>query len=197
MQMAFVLIPAVLFFGTYKLYDFYVATAVLMASVTLLTLFDWIRTRKANKLHIVSTAMLLIFGSITLVLRDPEFLQWKFSIYHWLIALVLLWTHVFRDKTGVQSFFETIGSLSAGDDESLDLATLPEKKYRNCNLISIIYFTFVGAINLYIAFTMSEEAWVNFKVFGIQIMNFVFMIGLMVYLFKGEFSDRPKSEDNE
>ncbi len=60
-----------------------------MASVTVLTIIEWIRTRKANKLHIVSTLLLLILGSVTLVLRDPEFLQWKFSIYHWIIALVL------------------------------------------------------------------------------------------------------------
>ncbi len=194
MQMAFVLIPAVLFFGAYKLYDFYVATAVLMASVTVLTLIEWVRTRKANKLHLVSTVLLVIFGSITLILRDPEFLQWKFTIYHWVISLVLLWTHLFRDKTGVQSFFETIGSISGGDDNSLDLAKLPEKKYRASNSISIVYFASIGAINLYIAFRMSEEAWVNFKVFGIQILNFVFLIGLMIYLFKGEFSEPSKSD---
>lgn len=194
MQMAFVLIPAVLFFGAYKLYDFYVATAVLMGAVTLLTLIDWIRTRKANKLHLVSTALLLIFGSVTLLLRDPEFLQWKFTIYHWLIAVVLLWTHLFRDKTGVQAFFETIGKISGGDNDDLDLSSLPAHKYRTCNLISIAYFTLVGVVNLYIAFRMSEEAWVNFKVFGIQIMNFVFLIGLMVYLFKGAFKDAGTHE---
>lgn len=194
MQMAFVLIPAVLFFGAYKLYDFYVATAVLMGAVTVLTLIEWARTRKANKLHLISTALLLIFGSVTLVLRDPEFLQWKFSIYHWLIAAVLLWTHLFRDKTGIQAFFETIGSISGGDDDALDLSTLSERKYRVCNLAAIVYFTFVGVINLYIAFRMSEEAWVNFKVFGIQIMNFAFLITLMIYLFKGAFSDPSKSE---
>ncbi len=191
MQLAFVLIPAVLFFGAYKLYDFYVATALLMASVTVLTLIEWVRTREANKLHIVSTVLLLVLGSVTLLLRDPEFLQWKFSIYHWIVALVLLWTHWFKEKTGVQSFFETIGALSGGDDDTLDMAALPEHKYRVCNIYSAAYFAFVGFINLYVAFRMSEEAWVNFKVFGIMILNFVFMIGLMIYLFKGEFRAKP------
>lgn len=192
MQLAFVLIPAVLFFGAYKLYDFYIATAVLMVAVTVLTIIEWIRTRKTNKLHIISTLLLLILGSVTLVLRDPEFLQWKFSIYHWIIAVVLLWTQWFKDKTGVQSFFETIGAISGGGDDSLDMATLPERKYRVSNMISACYFALVGFINLYVAFRMSEEAWVNFKVFGIMILNFVFMMGLMIYLFRGEFSDQSR-----
>ncbi|MEM7083708.1 MAG: septation protein IspZ [Pseudomonadota bacterium] len=195
MQMAFVLIPAALFFGAYKLYDFYVATAVLMATVTLLTIIEWVRTREANKLHLVSTVLLVVLGTVTLVLRDPEFLQWKFSVYHWIVAAVLLWTQLFRKKTGVQSFFETIGSLSAGDDDGVDLGKLPEHKYRVSNMASIAYFASVGFINLYVAFRMSEAAWVNWKVFGIVILNFVFMISLMVYLFKGEFSNSSSSSE--
>lgn len=194
MQTVFVILPAVLFFGVYKMYDIYVATLCLMASVTLLTLVEWIRTRKANKLHLVSTALLLVLGGITVALRDPEFLQWKFTIYHWVLAAGLLWTQKYREKTGLQSFFETIGKISGGDNEDdFDMSKLSAHKYSVGNLASVIYFFLVGVINLFVAFTMSEEAWVNFKVFGIMIMNFVFMIGLMFWLFRGEFSANEPS----
>lgn len=189
MQTAFVLIPAVLFFGAYKLYDFYVATAALMVSVTVLTAIEWIRTRETNKLHLVSTVMLWVLGGITLVLRDPAFLMWKFSIYHWVIALYLLYTQYYREKTGLQAFFELLGQFSAGNDpEDLDFSKMPEHKFRTANMISVVYFTLIGVINLIIAFGMGEAAWVNFKVFGITILNFFYLMGLMMWLFAGEFS---------
>jgi len=193
MQTVFFILPAVIFFGAYKLYDLYVATACLMVTMVALTIIEWLRTRKTNKLHLASTGLLLIFGSITLALRDPEFLQWKFTIYHWAIAVVLLWTHFYREKTGLQSFFETIGNITSPDDEEFDLSKLPAFKYRVGNLGCIAYFALVGAVNLFIAYTMSEEAWVNFKVFGIMAMNFFFMIGLMYWLFRGEFTSDEAS----
>ena len=189
MQTVFFLVPAVLFFATYKLYDFYAATAVLMALVTTFTIVEWVRTGRPNKLHLVSTVLLLVLGGITLVLRDPLFLMWKFSIFHWLIAAALLWSHWFREKTGLQAFFETLGKMSGGaDKDDIDFSKLPRAKYRIGNVVSIGYFLAVGFVNLFVAFYMSEAAWVNFKLFGISLLNFFFLMGLMMWLFAGEFN---------
>src|SRR6187551_1932411 len=68
--------------------NIYMATAALMAVMTLLLAYYWIRTRKVPKLHLVLTIMVLVFGAATLFFHDVRFLQWKASIVYWLIGVL-------------------------------------------------------------------------------------------------------------
>jgi intracellular septation protein len=47
-----------------------------------------------------------------------------------------------------------------------------------------LFFFFMGALNLYIAFEFSEETWVNFKLFGSTGLLIVFVIIQGVWLSK-------------
>jgi intracellular septation protein len=42
----------------------------------------------------------------------------------------------------------------------------------------------MGLLNLYVAFNFSENTWVNFKLFGISAMMFLFIVGQMLLLGK-------------
>jgi intracellular septation protein A len=46
----------------------------------------------------------------------------------------------------------------------------------------IAFFTGVGLLNLYVAYSFSEDTWVNFKLFGILGITFAFVIGQAFYL---------------
>ena len=46
----------------------------------------------------------------------------------------------------------------------------------------IAFFLGIGVLNLYVAYGFSEEAWVNFKLFGILGITFAFVIGQAFYL---------------
>ncbi len=54
----------------------------------------------------------------------------------------------------------------------------------------------VGFVNIYVAYSYSEETWVDFKLFGVLGMTFVFMIAQGVYLAKhAEPMEDEASED--
>ena len=61
---------------------------------------------------------------------------------------------------------------------------LPESVWRNLNLSWVLFFITMGLVNLYVAYTYSTDAWVNFKLFGSTAMMFVFIIGQGIVLNK-------------
>jgi intracellular septation protein len=70
-------IPILLFFGAYKLYDIYVATAVLMAATVVQTALVYVIDRKVTMMQKITLAMILVFGALTLWLQDERFIKWK------------------------------------------------------------------------------------------------------------------------
>src|SRR6218665_2530287 len=71
-------LPIVLFFGSYKLYGIYVATAVLMAAMALIYAID----RRLQTMHKVTLALILSFGALTLALQDDRFIKWKPTVLY-------------------------------------------------------------------------------------------------------------------
>ncbi|MFZ5697345.1 MAG: septation protein IspZ, partial [Pseudomonadota bacterium] len=56
-----------------------------------------------------------------------------------------------------------------------------------------------GALNLYVAYNFDNDTWVNFKVFGLTGLNFLFMIVLIAWLsrhIRDHADDNVESTDN-
>src|SRR5437763_14089518 len=87
MQALTALAPLVAFFATYRLRGLYAATAVLMAAMVLVLALDWLRHRRIPALHALSAALVLVFGSATLVLHNRLFIQWKPTVLFWALGL--------------------------------------------------------------------------------------------------------------
>ena len=60
----------------------------------------------------------------------------------------------------------------------------PKELWRRLNSYWVYYFIALGAINLVVAFTLSEAAWIQFKVFGNLVLTFVFVFAQMPVLMK-------------
>ena len=60
----------------------------------------------------------------------------------------------------------------------------PDRVWDNVNLGWVGFFTLCGLLNLYVAFNLSQEMWVNFKVFGLLGMTLVFTLLSGVYLYR-------------
>ena len=50
------------------------------------------------------------------------------------------------------------------------------------NVAWALFFLCLGALNLYVAFQFSEEAWVNFKLFGSTGLLLIFVVAQGVWL---------------
>ena len=183
MQYLFIFVPLGLFFIAYTRYDIFVATVVLMVATTTMLAIEWLKDRTVKKMHLWVTVMLLVLGTITVMLRDPVYIQWKVTLVHWVFAALLFGSQIIGKKPAVQSMMEMAIKDASSEDESPELELSPSQ-WRGFNAAWGIYFLFVGALNLFVAYRFEEAIWVKFKVFGIIAMQLVFMIGAMFWLFR-------------
>ncbi len=72
MQLLFDFLPVIAFFVGYKLSgnNIFVATAVLIVAVIVQTAVQWLRHRKVSQMALISGALVLVFGGLTLA--DPR-----------------------------------------------------------------------------------------------------------------------------
>jgi len=154
--------PILLFFVAFKLYGIFVATAVAIAASFIQVGIYWHKHRRFETMHLVTLAIIVIFGGATLILQDEMFIKWKPTILNWLFALAFFASHFIGDKTIVQRMMSSA-------------ITLPPAIWTRLNIGWTIFFTVVGFINLYVVYNFDTETWVDFKVFGILGLTLVFV----------------------
>jgi intracellular septation protein len=118
------------------------------------------RTRRVSTMQLISTVLVLAFGTATLVLRDPRFLKWKPTIFMWLLAGGFLLSPRFGGKTLAERL------LHAAMPEG---SVVPARTWNQANLQWVACYLVLGALNLWVAFNLPEATWVNFKVFGLTV----------------------------
>ena len=165
----------------YSTRDFLMLTAALMIMITFQVIVERLVKKEVSKLLFISWCLVIPFGAMTLLLRDPIFLQWKFSIVHWLLGSILLGSYLFKGPVALKSFF-----LSTG----LKLQEVPDESWRNVTYFISIALLAVGTINLYFIYFADLAMWVNFKIFGVTILNILIISASFFYL----FSKSPSSE---
>jgi intracellular septation protein len=169
-------VPWIVFGVVYKFWGgIYPATAALMASMVLLLAFDWFSSRKIPQMHVVLAVLVWLFGAATLILHDVRFLQWKASVFYWLLGLAL-GASVFIGK---QTLLERL--LGKGLPEDI---VVPVSRWRNLSLISAVFYIALGFTNIWVARTMGEAAWVTFKVWIAIPLNVIFTLGVVFWLLR-------------
>lgn len=167
--------PLVVFLVAYYLKDLYFATGALMIAMVLMLVADRLLLRRVPKMHWISAALVLVFGTATLLLRDLRFIQWKPTVFFWLLSLVLLGSRWIGDRPLV----ERLLGPALGPD-----AHLPHATWQRINLVWAVFYAVLGVLNLAVAFNMSERVWVNFKVFGLTALTLVFIAAQLPWLLK-------------
>ena len=175
MKFLFDLFPIILFFVAFKLGDIYTATIVAMIATIVQILWVYYRHRKIDAMQWVSLVMILVFGSLTIFLHDKTFIQLKPTALYWLFSGVLFISVQFFRKNWIQVLMAKQVTLKAESSHSV---------WRNLNMAWAIFFFFMGALNLYVAFEYSEETWVNFKLFGSTGLLIAFVIAQGIWLSK-------------
>ena len=171
MKLLIDLLPVILFFIAYKAADIYVATAVVIAATIGQIAFTYWKHRKVDTMLWVSLALVVVFGGATLVLHDENFIKLKLTIFYWLFAIVLLGAQLFMGKNLIRSLLSAKSEID-----------LPGPLWRLLNNMWIVFFAFMGGLNLFIAHNFSTDVWVNFKLFGSFGLLLVFIIaqGLLI-----------------
>lgn len=169
MKFLFDLFPVILFFIGFKLYDIFTATAAAIAATALLIIYAKIRHGKVEKMLLINGAIIGALGGITLLLHDKTYIMWKPTVLYWLLAAVLLIANQFFNKNFIQ---QMMGKM-------LDA---PKSIWNKLNYAWVLFLVAMGLLNLYVAFNYSEDTWVNFKLFGVTAIMFIFIIGQTLVL---------------
>ncbi len=169
--------PILLFFGAFKLYDIYTATAVLMAGTVVQMAIIWFTERKLLPMQKATLVLILLFGTLTLALHDDRFIKWKPTVLYGAMSLALA-VAMWRFK---RNFLKML--LGAQLE-------LPVQIWNRLNVAWIAYCLFMAVINGYVAAYFSTEAWVNFKLWG-YVFPIVFLVAQGLYISPHLQSDKP------
>lgn len=148
-----------------------IATGVLIPATIIQVIYLRITTGKVEKMHLVTLALVVILGGATLISQNAEFLMWKPTIVNWLFAAAFLGTQWFTEKSLIQRMME-------------QAMTLPDHVWTRLSYAWVAFFVVSGLANLYVAYTFSEELWVDFKLFGLLGLTILFIIGQSLFLYR-------------
>lgn len=125
--------------------------------------------KRLDKFQWITVGAVVLFCIPTIIFRDVGFLKWKAPIVNWIFATIFFASRFFGDKPAIEHMM----------GHAIDA---PKDLWLRLNTIWIFYFIILGAINLAVAFLLSEALWIQFKVFGNLILTFLFIIGQMPLL---------------
>ena len=174
MKFLFDFFPILAFFIAYYLppdrdQAIYIATATAIIASVVQIWYYWYRHKRVEKMHLITLAIILVLGGATLLLHDERFIKWKPTAVYWVFTLVILGGRYLAGKNIIKSML----------GQQLEL---PESVWGPLNLSWAGFFAAVGILNLYIAYHFSTAFWVNFKMFGMLGLFFLFALGQSFYL---------------
>jgi intracellular septation protein len=188
MQALLDFLPVIAFVATYWITgDMSTAIAVIMGAVSLQVLATWILKRKLSRMLMASAALVLVLGGTSLILDDPLFFKWKPTGLYWLFALLFLGSQFIGAQPMVKRMM-----LSVSEDEF----QLTDTVWKQLNLAWVIFFIVAGCANIYVAYNYPEGTWVNFKLFGLFGMTFVFLVLQTLWLSR-HITDTTKPGDED
>ncbi|WP_431638605.1 septation protein A, partial [Enterobacter hormaechei] len=183
-------LPLIVFFAFYKLYDIYAGTLALIVATAVVLIYSWVRYRKVEKMALITFLMVAVFGGLTLFFHNDEFIKWKVTVIYGLFAGALLISQWVMKKPLIQRML--------GKE-----LTLPQAVWGRLNIAWALFFILCGLANIYIAFWLPQNIWVNFKVFGLTALTLIFTLlsGVFIYSpnpheYKHRYLWAPKTPQN-
>ena len=131
-----------------------IATLVSLAVIYLLE-------KKVPFIPLTSGIVITFFGGLTLYFDNPIFIYIKPTVVNILFALVLIFGKFFSKEPLLKKLFQN----------SFKLLDEGWKKFSDR---WILFFLFLAVMNEIVWRTQSEEFWVNFKVWGLIPISFIF-----------------------
>ncbi|TNE70063.1 MAG: septation protein IspZ [Rhodobacteraceae bacterium] len=147
---------------------FVVMTAVFIPLLALSTLALWKLTGKLSAMQIMTLVLVVVFGGLTIWLNDERFFKMKPTMIYIMFGAIL-GLGLLRSKSYL--------SLVLGEVMPLDA-----EGWRKLEFRMMLFFFGLAVANEAIWRTMTTDAWVKFKTFGLPIAMLAFFMsqsGLM------------------
>jgi intracellular septation protein len=178
--------PLVAFLLVYFSAGIYAATTVLIVTSLLGLLIGRVLAGHFSLTSLITVAISLIFGGLTIALHDPIFIKIKPSIIFAGFAIALVISQFRGERVLIDRMFGR-------------LVPAPETLLRRINAIWAAYFAIHAALNLHGATSYPDATWVIFKVFGFGALTVIFGLGHLPFVWPylrqspvlGRYATRP------
>ena len=131
---------------------------------TLLSLaIIYLLEKKVAFMPLASGIVITFFGGLTLYFDNPVFIYVKPTVVNILFALVLIFGKFFSKEPLLKKLFKNSFKLL-------------DEGWNKFNDRWILFFFFLAILNEIVWRTQSEEFWVNFKVWGLLPISFLFTV---------------------
>ena len=152
--------PLALFFFANTRYGIFAATATFMVAILAALAVPYAMTRHLPIMPMVTAVIVVVFGGLTLILHDATFIKVKPTIIYALFGAVLL-GGLFFNKPLLGVVFDSLFHLT-------------EEGWRKLTWRWALYFFVLAVLNEIVWRNFSTNVWVDFKVFGVTPLTFVF-----------------------
>ena len=155
--------PLLIFFTIYYKNGNNLSLAIpplIIATIIAVTVVYFIE-RKIPYIPLMGGIIISLFGGLTLYFDNPVFLYMKPTIINIIFAFVLIFGKILFNKNFLKFFFKTAFQLD-------------ELGWKKLNFRWAYFFIFLAILNELVWRTQPETTWVNFKVWGILPLTFIF-----------------------
>jgi intracellular septation protein len=152
--------PLAIFAVVLSLFNIFAATAALMAAVIVTLVISYALTRHVPIMPVVTAIVVLVFGSLTLILHNQDFIKLKPTIIYCLFGATLLGGYVFN-KPLLPIVFDAMFHLT-------------EEGWRKLTLRWALFFFVLAVGNEIARHALSDFWWGWSKLIVFAPLNFVF-----------------------
>ena len=138
-----------------------VAIPPLIISTLLAVIVIYIVEKKIPYVPLIGGIIITLFGGLTLYFNNPVFLYMKPTIVNIIFASILIVSKISFNKNFLKFFLQTAFQLS-------------EAGWSKLNFRWAYFFVFLAILNELVWRTQPETTWVNFKVWGMLPITFIF-----------------------
>jgi intracellular septation protein len=156
----------------------FTATAIFMPAVLAALVISYALTRRLPIMSVVTAIIVLVFGGLALRLQNQDFFKIKLTIIYGVFGLVLL-GGLFFNKPVLSVVFDSLFHLT-------------EEGWRKLTWRWAIFFVALAVLNEIVRPYFSDAMWVNFKVFGVTSLTFLFAI--LQYPLLKKYAAEPAAE---
>ncbi|HEY1637972.1 MAG TPA: septation protein A [Rhizomicrobium sp.] len=164
--------PLLIFFVSFQLAGIFAATAAFMVAILLALAVGYAIERRVSPMPLFTALLVLIFGGLTLYLKNDTFIKMKPTVLYAGFGLTLLGGLLFG-RLFVKYVFAAAFELT-------------EEGWRKLTFRWGWFFLALAILNEIVWRSMPTATWVKFKVFGIIPLIMLFALAQMPLVLKHE-----------
>lgn len=155
------IIPVLLFVVTFYVKGMHAATIAIVSASALCTAIAFLFRLKVPKLFWLVNSIIILFGTFSVLLKDPSYIKLKPTIVYLVSASAVLISAIFNKPI-----------LRKGLSQVMDISDI--KVWRRNSYLVSMFFVLCAILNEYVRKNYDDAVWIKFKLFGFTAITFTF-----------------------